>query len=99
MSFPIHDKATSTVESPTETPVVMTLSQKRFYASDDCVTARMALQNLVDNPKYNTEASYYSGNDRTFVERHLYHLSTHPTTNLLGYISNLKLMTSSRERA
>jgi len=76
-----------------EEEVVMTPTQRRFYASDDCITARMALQHLVDNPLYNTDSSYFSGNELGFVDRHLYYLSTHPTTQLTGYISNLRLMT------
>lgn len=81
------------IELLQETEVVMTPTQKRFYASDECISARMALQQLVDNPQFNTDSSYFSGNELGFVDRHLYYLSTHPTTRLQGYISNLRLMT------
>jgi hypothetical protein len=76
----------------------MTPGQKRFYASEQSRDARAALQELVDNPQYNTDSDYYSQNDRGFVDRHLHFLSTHPSTNVPGYISNLKLMTNVKTR-
>lgn len=76
----------------------LTPGQKRFYASEQSITARNALQSLVDSPQYNTDSAYYSENDRDFVDRHLHFLSTHPNTNLAGYISNLKLMTGIKLR-
>ena len=84
------------VGSQTDDIIVMTLVQKRFYASERCITARMELQQLVDSPKFNTEFSSFDGNDLGFVDRHLYYLSTHPGTRVEGYISNLKLMTRIR---
>src|SRR4051812_10375633 len=81
-----------------ENDQLMSPTQKRFYASETCNEARAQLQALVDNPKYNTDSDYYQTSSLDFVERHLYHLSTHPNTNLLGYISNLKLMTASKPR-
>lgn len=75
---------------------VVTHSQKRFYASEECLTARMALQQLVDSSQYDTDSSYFEKYELGFVDRHLYYLSTHPTTLTEGYISNLKLMTRVR---
>lgn len=72
----------------------LTQAQKRFYASDVCEEARRLLQILADDSAYSTEPPPLTGNYTPFVERHLYHLSTHPQTNVNGYISNLKLMTS-----
>lgn len=78
--------------------LVMTSSQKRFYVSEECLMARETLQNMVDNPTYNTDSDYFSGSTLGFVDRHLYYLSTHAGTNVEGYLSNLRLMTSARLR-
>jgi hypothetical protein len=88
-----HESDEAAIEPPVNP---LTPAQKRFYASDQCETARQALQELVDNPLYNTDSDYYSDNARDFVDRHLHVLSTRPTANLAGYISNLKLMTKLR---
>lgn len=74
------------------------MNQKRFYASEQCSNARLALQQLVDNPQYNTENISYSGATLTFTDRHLQYLSTHPLVKIDGYISNLKLMTHHKRR-
>ncbi len=74
----------------------VTYAQKRFYASDLCKEARELLQDLVDNPQYNTDPSSATSDPVAFVERHLRHLSAYPTTNLAGYMSNLKLMTNTK---
>jgi hypothetical protein len=83
-------------QDTSDTDTVMTSTQRRFYASEQCLTARMALQHMVDSQQYNTGSSYFNGNELGFVDRHLYYLSTHPTTPLDGYLSNLKLMTRIR---
>jgi len=75
---------------------IMTSVQKRFYVSEQCLTARVALQHMVDSPLYDTNSSYFNGNELGFVDRHLYYLSTHPTMQLEGYLSNLRLMTRIR---
>jgi|GEM_PF-1219531 len=87
------DTGPATANTPSLTP-----TQKRFYASEQCEVARRALQELVESPQYNTDSDYYSDNMRSFVDRHLHFLSTHPATNLTGYISNLKLMTNVKSR-
>ena len=94
MNSDTQDNAQTT--QSTETKVVMTLAQSRFYASEQCLTARMALQQLVNSPQYNTDSSYFDGYALGFVDRHLYYLSTHPSTLVDGYISNLRLMTRVR---
>jgi hypothetical protein len=73
-----------------------TYAQKRFYASELCQEARELLQALVDNPAYNTDPSSPVSESISFVERHLRRLSMYPKTNLDGYMSNLKLMTSTK---
>ena len=86
---------TEAEESPAilDSEALMTPAQRRFYTSEQCSEAREALQRLVDNPAYNTDSTYFSGNELAFVDRHLYYLSTHASVNLEGYISNLRLMT------
>jgi hypothetical protein len=88
------------VQSPTDedtynvgTNTLITSSQKRFYTSEQCEEARVALEQMVHNPSYNTDSSYFRDNALNFVDRHLHYLSTHPAANLAGYLSNLKLMT------
>lgn len=71
-----------------------THAQKRFYASDLCKEARELLQALVNSQDYNTDPSPLISNPVPFVERHLHHLSIYPKTDLCGYMSNLRLMTS-----
>lgn len=78
--------------------LVMTPSQKRFYASEQCLMARKALQDMVDSSSYNTDSDYFNGGTLGFVDRHLYYLSTHAMTNVDGYLSNLKLMTNVKLR-
>lgn len=73
-----------------------TLAQKRFYASEQCIAARKALQRMVDDQRYDTDSPYYRQNALGFIERHLHYLSTHPIVNVDGYLSNLKLMTSNK---
>jgi hypothetical protein len=87
---------TETLQTPADTTPTMSPAQKRFYASEEYVMAREALQQLVDNEQYDTDSDYFKSNELEFVERHLYYLSTHPTTKVDGYISNLKLMTRVR---
>lgn len=72
----------------------VTYAQKRFYASDLCKEARELLQALVNSQEYNTDPSPLVSNPVPFVERHLHHLSIYPKTDLDGYMSNLRLMTS-----
>ena len=76
----------------------LTLAQKRFYASQECTEAREALQCLVDSAAFNTDSKYFQADELSFVDRHLHYLSTHPTTNAEGYVSNLKLMTRNAAR-
>lgn len=81
-----------------ESGPALTPSQKRFYASEQCGEARAALKQMVENPDFETDAEYFRSNARAFVERHLHYLSTHPTTNVAGYLSNLRLMTRASRR-
>ena len=72
-----------------------TPTQAKFYSSERCDTARRMLQDLVNNITHETDSSYYTGG-LDFCERHLDYLSRHPNVELVGYMSNLKLMTRKR---
>jgi hypothetical protein len=77
-------------------PPLQTPAQKKFYASEQCVMAREALQRMVDDGHYSTDSAYYRQSALDFIERHLHYLSTHSAVNVAGYLSNLKLMTKHR---
>ena len=89
----VHIDTGDAPQSPQKTAKAMTPAQKRFYASEQCTIARDALGDLANSSDYNTQSSYFSGSELGFVERHLHYLSTHPATNVAGYLSNLRLMT------
>jgi len=72
-----------------------TLAQDRFYSSERCQGARRMLQELVDNPVYDTKSSRDT-DSLNFCERHLDYLSRYPNMELVDYMSNLKLMTRKR---
>jgi hypothetical protein len=80
--------------SATQQP--QTPAQKRFYASEQCASARVTLQHMVDDQRFDTDSLYYQQSAFGFIERHLHYLSTHPAANVNGYLSNLKLMTRKR---
>lgn len=82
-----------------EEDILFTPAQKRFFASDDCNEARKALGRLVENPNYRSSLARPDESTEDFVERHLQYLSRHPLVKYEGYISNLKLMTSSKKRS
>lgn len=75
---------------------LISLAQKRFFASEQCDEAREQLQAIVDSGQYDTQSSYYAASSFSFIERHLNYLSLHPNLGIHGYISNLKLMTRIR---
>jgi len=94
----MNEQPTEQTERPDSLEVegasVLSLSQQRYYASDQCEQARRALEQMMHSPAYNTDSSYFHDDAYDFVERHLNYLSTHPPLNLDGYLSNLRLMTS-----
>lgn len=98
MGISSNTQGTAQTTQPIEGDVATAPAQSRFYASEKCLTARMALQQLVDSPQYNTDSSHFDSGALGFVDRHLYYLSTHSTTLVDGYISNLKLMTRIRQK-
>lgn len=74
---------------------LLSLAQQKFYASERCDDARRMLQELVDNTSFDTKSQYYEGVS-DFIERHLNYLSKQPKLDIMGYISNLRLMTRRR---
>jgi hypothetical protein len=73
---------------------VLVVASNKYYSTEQCQDARVALQKMVDDAGYDTDSNYRAYSNEDFVERHLDYLSTHKVANLAGYISNLKLMTS-----
>lgn len=73
----------------------VTLSQRKFFSSDEAASVRESLQSMVDDPCFNTELPYTANpeNTRSFVEKHMTYLSLHPKVNPQHYLSNLRLMT------
>jgi hypothetical protein len=70
-------------------------AQVKFYASERCSDARRMLQELVDSTEYETTSLRFdSGVD--FSKRHLDYISKQPHLDLIGYMSNLRLMTRKR---
>lgn len=72
----------------------LVVANNKYYDSEQCKEARLALQQMVDDSSYDTQPRRRADGSGGFVERHLDYLRTHKVTNLTGYISNLKLMTS-----
>jgi predicted AlkP superfamily phosphohydrolase/phosphomutase len=87
------DKVTNTL-SELQDSDTYTMNQKKFYSSEQYTEARAALEQLVDNPRFDTDTNVSKLIALPFVERHLHYLSTHPQVKVAGYIANLKIMTS-----
>lgn len=89
-----HPSKPTSPEYHIEKSQSVSLMQRRFYDSPLCDDAREQLQALVDNPKYDTDSTYFETQPSGFVDRHLHYLSMNPRTDVTGYISNLKVMTN-----
>lgn len=70
-----------------------------FSQTEAGTQALEALHAMCNKANYNTPSSYcsnseaYPENQRSFVDKHMDYLSTHPDVNPNHYISNLRLMT------
>lgn len=75
-----------------------------FAESETGIEARATLEALLANVNHTTESGYHVNealhpdNKIGFVDKHMEYLSTHPNVNPSYYLSNLRLMTSSRQR-
>ncbi|MEO6110018.1 MAG: hypothetical protein ABIP50_03350 [Candidatus Saccharimonadales bacterium] len=72
------------------------LRMKAFLASDQAEQIRVILQQMADDPGFNTKSTYSpitAPLDMLFVDRHMKYLSEHPAVNPEQYISNLRLIT------
>ena len=73
-----------------------------FILSEEGLEAERMLRLMAEDDSYNTESSYstnsqlYPDNSRSFVDKHMDYLSTHPHANHRQYIANLRLMTRLR---
>lgn len=69
--------------------------KSEFLRSELAKTLRKELQEMVDNPSYNTHTRYsvLSPDGSHFVERHMEYMSGYLQMDHMQYVSNLKLMT------
>jgi hypothetical protein len=81
----------------------MTAKSTAFFTTSEVgIKAEQMLQAMMADASYNTVDSYspnvdlYPGNVMSFAEKHLTYLRTHPTTDPVQYIANLRLMTRKR---
>lgn len=76
--------------------------KKDFFSSEEGVTARNMLKEMVLDDAFNTKSSFsvdtsnYPDNLIPFVDKHMRYLRDHPNTNPQQYLSNLRLMTKIR---
>ena len=76
----------------------LTLQQQSFFKSDAALNARSELTLMMGDVRYNTRATYRSGNEAglSFVDQHLLYLSLHPNVSTQHYLSNLRLKSKIR---
>lgn len=73
-----------------------------FYNSEEGVEIKLALQAMLSDTNYSTEATYsantelHEDNLISFVEKHMTYLDQHPAIDARNYLSNLRLMTRIR---
>ena len=79
-------------------PVRYTMRQQAFFKSDAAQIARIELNLMMNDPKYNTRETFSSRESRgmTFLDKHMKYLSEHPKLDPRHYIANLKLMSKKR---
>lgn len=73
-----------------------------FYASEEAARIRTVLENMLQDAKYNTVASYtangeeYPDHEIPFVDKHMSYLNSHPSVDTEHYLANLRLITRVR---
>jgi hypothetical protein len=73
-----------------------------FYESEEAVEVKEILLSMQNDPKYFTDSSYsadgekYPDHVRSFVEKHMAYLQSHPDVNASQYLANLRLITKLR---
>jgi len=75
--------------------MVNQLNSRQFLASEEAVSIREALEEMMLNVKFNTQSTYTPSEEevQSFVDKHMKYLSLHTNTSPASYISNLKLRT------
>ncbi len=75
--------------------MVNQLNARQFLASDEAISIRQALEEMMTSKKFNTQSTYTPSEEevQTFVDKHMKYLSLHTNTSPQSYISNLKLRT------
>lgn len=81
------------------------MSQKKrpnFYESAEAEDVKLILVAMQTDERYNTDSSYsanidkYPDHIRSFVEKHMEYLHTHPSVDPIQYLANLRLITRLR---
>ncbi len=73
----------------------MTSAKKAFLTSEEATSLRTQLQEMVENPDFNTAPRYSTADSGTseFVQRHMDYMSAYLSMDHIQYVRNLKLMT------
>lgn len=75
--------------------MTVTIKTQQFLASTEATEIREELQKMMEDPCYNTRATYsavLNGNIE-FVDKHMNYISSHLGVDPSQYLSNLKLIT------
>ena len=75
--------------------MAVTIKTQQFLDSQAAADLRDELVEMMENPSYNTRASYSAllNGDIDFVEKHMNYLSSHLSVDPSQYMSNLRLIT------
>jgi hypothetical protein len=75
-----------------------------FFESEEGKEAERMLKSMALDKTFHTESSYsanamlYPDNKIPFVKKHMEYLRSHPSTDPMHYISNLRLMTRKKSK-
>lgn len=82
--------------------IMATVKKVNLYETEEGAKIEQALVHMAADTGYNTEASYSANADlypshlRSFVDKHMAYLNTHPSVDPQHYLANLRLMTKIR---
>ena len=80
-----------------------TINKKiNFFDTEEGIEVERTLRSMVTDNAYSTVSSYstdaeqYPDNLIPFVDKHMKYITTHPSTDPIHYLANLRLMTRVR---
>jgi len=78
--------------------MTVSTSKREFLESETASVLRKELQDMVDDPRYNTRSRYsiLPATDAEFVTKHMKYMSNFPQIDHKQYVANLRLMTKLR---